>query len=173
MAPLIKIIGFSLGLTMVFTVITNTLPQMRGEAPVEEVIDLGSLDMDALVVLGEKLFHARGSCALCHNNAGRAPDLLAMDVVAVSRQRLSDPRYGGAADSAESYLLESMMAPSAFVVAGYGVRGSNDTESPMFDVRAAPAELSPLEVDAIIAFMQYKDGHPITVSLPIPGEGAN
>ena len=62
--------------------------------------------------------------------------------------------------------------PSAFVVVGYGVKGSNDTVSPMFDVRAAPAELSPLEVDAIIAFLQHKDGHHVTISLPAPGEGA-
>ena len=44
---------FSIGLTLVFTLVANLLPQVEGEAPVEQVVDLGSLTMDDFVALGE------------------------------------------------------------------------------------------------------------------------
>ena len=78
---LLKVLGFSLALALLFTLIANTLPQIEGEAPADEVLDIGALDMDAFVTLGEMLFKGKGTCTLCHNNLGRAPDLLTFDVI--------------------------------------------------------------------------------------------
>ncbi|MEN8180878.1 MAG: cytochrome C, partial [Pseudomonadota bacterium] len=102
MKVLLKTIGFSLGLTLVFTLVTYLLPQMKGEAPVEKSVDLGSLTMDDFVALGEDLFNNKGTCTLCHKPPplGRAPDIQGEDMVALSAARLADERYQGEAKDA-------------------------------------------------------------------------
>lgn len=176
MSILLKVLGFSLSLTLLFTLTANLLPQVEGEAPVNEEVDLGTLTLDTFVQMGEKIFSGKGTCALCHNDLGRAPDLLKMNVSSVAKQRLEKERYQGAASDIESYLRESMIDPGAYVVVGFGKKGSNDTESPMPNVMAAPIQLNELEVNAVIAFLQSKDGNDVTVALPadspktMPGE---
>lgn len=159
---------FSLGLTLVFTLVANLLPQVQGDAPVEKKVDLGSLTMDDFVALGENLFMNKGTCTLCHKPPplGRAPDIQGENLVEVARQRLADPRYKGKATNAEEYIHESMVDPSAYVVAGWGKKGSNDTESPMPHIDKPPIQLSPMEIDAIIAWLEAKDGNEVTVELP-------
>jgi mono/diheme cytochrome c family protein len=70
-----------------------------------------------------------------------------------------------------------MLSPGVYVVKGYGKKGSDDTESPMPIVDKAPILLSNIEIDAVIAFMQAKDGNEVTVTLPEelpePAEQAN
>jgi len=163
---LLRVVGFSLALILVFTLAANLLPQVEGEAPVEKEIDLGALTMDSFVALGEDIFNNKGTCTLCHNDMGRAPDLLAMNVMAASKERLQDSRYQGKATDAVTYLMESMVDPGIYVVNGFGKKGSNDTESPMPAVDKAPAQLSAVEMDAVIAYLQSKDGNEITVELP-------
>jgi len=97
---------------------------------------------------------------------GRAPDLQGNDMVAISAERLKDERYKGEAADAEAYLRESMKEPSRYVVATWGKKGTNDAESPMPAVHKAPIELSDMEIDAVIAYLQAKDGNEITVALP-------
>lgn len=163
---LAKALVFSLGLALLFTLVANILPQVEGEAPVSEEVDLGALTMDSFVALGESVFKGKGTCTLCHNNLGRAPDLLAMNAVDTAIERLADLSYEGTAGDAEGYLRESMIAPGAYVVKGFGKKGTSDTESPMPSVDKPPIELSTVEMDAVIAFMQAKDGNPVTVALP-------
>ena len=159
-------VGFSVFMILVFASITYVLPQIKGEAPEEDTVVVGELTMESFVEMGEKIYRGKGTCTLCHNNLGRAPDLLTYDVAKVSLERIGDSRYAGKAADVESYLRESMNEPSAFVVEGFGKKGSNDTESPMPAVDQPPIQLSVLEVDAVIAFMQKKDGNPVTVALP-------
>ena len=168
MKVLFKTLGFSLGLTLVFTLLTYLLPQMKGEAPVDVKVDLGSLTMDDFVALGEDLFNNKGTCTLCHKPPplGRAPDIQGEDMVALSVERLADERYQGEAKDAAGYILESMLDPSKYVVATWGKKGSNDSESPMPVVDKAPIELSSMEMDAITAYLQAKDGNEVTVDLP-------
>jgi mono/diheme cytochrome c family protein len=172
MSVFLKTIGFSLSLTLVFTLVTYLLPQVEGEAPEEKVFDLDSMTMDDFVALGEELFMNKGTCTLCHKPPpiGRAPDIQGFDMVAMAKERLADERYLGDAQDAAGYILESMVAPGKYVVATWGKKGSNDTESPMPAVNKAPIQLSALEMDAIIAYLQAKDGNEVTVSLPSPDE---
>ncbi|MCK5921474.1 MAG: hypothetical protein KAG66_11075, partial [Methylococcales bacterium] len=79
MSTLAKVLGFSFALTLVFTLVANMLPQVEGEAPVDEEIDLGELTMDSFIATGESLFSGKGTCTLCHNDLGRAPDILALN----------------------------------------------------------------------------------------------
>ena len=163
---LVKVLLFSFSLTLLFTLVANLLPQVKGEAPEEKEVDLGALTMDSFVALGESIFKGKGTCTLCHNNMGRAPDILNMDMVATAQQRLADARYHGKASNDAEYFHESMVDPSLYVVKGFGQKGSNDTVSPMPIVNKAPIQLSDIEMDAIIAFLQGKDGNDITVELP-------
>ncbi len=163
---LAKSMGFSLALALLFTLVANLLPQVEGEAPVEQKVDLGALTVESYAALGETLFSGKGTCALCHNDLGRAPDILAINMVEVANQHMQDERYKGSATDAESYLHESMVDPGIYVVKGFGKKGSNDTISPMPAVDKPPIELSEIEINAIIAFLQAKDGHDVTVTLP-------
>ena len=165
---------FSIGLILVFTLVANLLPQVEGEAPVEQKVDLESLTMDDFVALGEDLFMNKGTCTLCHKPPplGRAPDIQGTNMVAIAIERLADERYAGAATDAAGYILESMVDPSRYVVASWGKKGSNDSESPMPQVDKAPIELSAMEMDAITAWLQVKDGNEVTISLPTPEAAA-
>ncbi|MBT3204857.1 MAG: c-type cytochrome [Gammaproteobacteria bacterium] len=165
-AVLFNVLLFSFSLTLVFTLVANLLPQVEGEAPVEVEIDLSAMTMDGFVSLGESIFSGKGTCTLCHNNMGRAPDILQLNMVATSTERMADERYKGAAASVEDYMRESMLDPSLYVVKGFGQKGSNDTVSPMPTANKAPILLTDVEMDAVIAFMQAKDGNDVTVALP-------
>ncbi len=158
---------FTLLLTLSFTLSMHLLPQVRGtfdDRP--EVVDLEGMDMDAFIEWGEELYHGRGSCPLCHNDMGRAPDIAVMDMATTSLERISASNYGGSASTIEGYLRESMVEPSAYVVPGYGKKGSGDTISQMPVIGREPIVLNNSEMDAIIAYLQDKDGAEITVSLP-------
>lgn len=166
MFTLFKILGFTLALVLLFTLVANLLPQVEGEAPAPEKVDLSSMSQADFVALGESVFKGKGTCTLCHNDLGRAPNLLEEDLVDIASKRVSDSRYHGKADDAESYMRESMLKPSAYVVAGFGKKGSHDSESPMPQVDKPPIQLSSDEINAVIAFLQDKDGNPVTVALP-------
>ncbi|MFQ5785649.1 MAG: c-type cytochrome [Alphaproteobacteria bacterium] len=168
-----KVIGFSLAVILCYTLFANILPQVQSNPPEETAaIDVAALDRSGQIAWGERLFTGKGNCTLCHNDLGRAPDLLKVDLAATFAQRLSDPNYRGrageepGAKAVETYIRESMIEPSAYVVAGFGKKGSNDTVSPMPRVDGAPISLSAAEIDAVIAFLQDKAGSEVTVSLP-------
>ncbi len=163
-----RVLGFCVALTLVFTLVANLLPQVEGEAPVEEEIDLSSLTPESFAALGEGLFMGKGTCTLCHKPPplGRAPDIQGENMVGLAEERLADERYQGKAQSVQDYIVESMLEPGAYVVKDWGVAGSNDTVSPMPKVDVAPIELTSIEIDAIVAYLQHKDGNEITVELP-------
>jgi len=168
----LKVLVFSVLSLLVFTGFANILPQVQSDPPKEEKIDTGSLDMAGMIALGEKLFKGKGTCTLCHNDLGRAPDMLNMDLKEEFSAQIANPKYNGIAKDAtgakaiEDYIRESMIDPSAYVVAGFGKKGTNDTVSPMPKVDAAPIELSEVEMNAIIAFLQDRAGFEPTVPLP-------
>lgn len=166
MRELFKVLAFSFGLIALFTLVTYMAPQVVGEAPPEEASAFDAVDEAAFVAIGEALFRGKGACTLCHNSMGRAPDLLTIDLVAVAEGRLRETRYRGEATSAETYLRESLLDPDRYVVKGFGQKGSRDSRSPMPVATRPPASLSADEVEAIIAYLQAKDGHPVTVVLP-------
>ncbi len=144
------------------------IPQIEpAPPPTEEKIDLGSMTMEQFVALGGRLFKGKGTCTLCHNSLGRAP---ALDVISANAQaRLDDPRYeesGGEATNIEEYLIESLVKPSAYVVAGFGKKGTDDKESPMPDASSGSISFSQTELTAVIAYLQEYGGLEVTVEIP-------
>ena len=132
--------------------------------PKAEQLDLGSMTMDQFIAVGGRIFNGKGTCTLCHNALGRAPMLDTIgDTVP---KRLEDPRYAGEAGDIAEYLTESLVKPSAFVVAGFGKKGSNDTESPMPNVASGGIGLSEAEIAAVVAYLQDSGGAEVTVEIP-------
>ncbi|MDD5383408.1 MAG: c-type cytochrome [Gallionella sp.] len=173
MTNFLKVSGFSLLMIGGFSAYSNFgIPQIKpAPPPVEEKLELGAMTMDQFIALGGKIYNEKGTCTLCHNAMGRAPML--DKIGSVAAENLKNPNYKGAAKTVEEYLHESLVKPSAFVVAGFGKAGSNDTESPMPDVSGGGIGLSEAEIAAVIAYLQDSSGSEVTVSIPaMPAAGA-
>lgn len=121
----------------------------------------------------------KGQCPLCHGfNQGflseRAPNL--WDIPARAKQRLEDPRYSkgkaeardtvekesfpgaGTAETGQEYIAESHACPNCYVVAGFGVKGSNDRESPMPKIHKPPISLTLGELAAVDTWLYVREG---------------
>ena len=123
------------------------------------------MTIEQFIALGEKIFKGKGTCALCHNPVGgRAP--LLEKIGDVINKRLADKSYTGKAKDAQSYLYESLVEPSAYVVAGFGKKGSNDKVSPMPDVSKGSIGLGDAEIKSVIAYLQKLSGIDVTVKVP-------
>jgi len=173
MINIIKVSGFSLLMIGGFSAYSNYgIPQIiPAPPPVEEKLELGAMTMDQFVALGDRIYNGKGTCTLCHNAMGRAPMLDRIGSVAA--ENLKNPNYRGTAKTVEEYLHESLVKPSAFVTAGFGKAGSNDTESPMPDVSGGGIGLSEAEIAAVIAYLQESSGSEVTVAIPVlPASGA-
>jgi cytochrome c2 len=122
----------------------------------------------------------KGQCPLCHAfHAGmlgeRAPNLLGLPERA-GKERLEDPKYSkgkaaardyiqkeafpgaGTAENAQEYIAESHACPSCYVVVGYGVKGTNDKESPMPAIHKPPISLSLPELAAVDTWLYLREG---------------
>jgi len=122
----------------------------------------------------------KGQCPLCHAfHAGmlgeRAPNLLGIPERA-AKERLEDPKYSrgkpqarefaqkesfpgaGTAESAQEYIAESHSCPSCYVVVGYGVKGTNDKESPMPPIHKPPISLTLAELAAVDTWLYLREG---------------
>ena len=161
----LRVIAFSLALLGFYAIFAHTLPQVEPDLSEPIEVSTDGLDMAGMITLGEDLFSGKGTCTLCHNGMGRAPNTLEIDLAAAFSERLT--AVGGEGPAAvENYIRVSMLEPSAYVVAGFGKKGTNDTVSPMPVVNAAPIELNSVEMNAIIAFLQDRAGMEPTVPLP-------
>lgn len=163
----LSVTAFSLFVIVLFSGYSNYgIPEILPAAPpVEEKIDLSAMTMDQFIALGDRVFNGKGTCPLCHNAVGgRAPMLDNMTPIIPAR--LADARYKGSATDPQSYLMESMIDPSAFVVVGFGKAGTGDTVSPMPDVSAGSTQLSEVELAAVTAYLQDLNGMELTVEIP-------
>ena len=121
----------------------------------------------------------KGQCPLCHGFqqgflSERAPNLF--DIPARAVMRLDEPTYfkgdpasrnteqkeafegSGTAENGQEYIAESHACPSCYVVPGFGVKGSNDTVSPMPKIHKPPISLSMGELAAVDTWMYVREG---------------
>lgn len=174
MKTFFKVVIFSVAVIFCYALFANGyIPQIiPAPPPVEAKLDLGSMTMEQFAGLGEQIFNGKGTCTLCHNPVGgRAPLLnqAGKDGPAIgarAEERIKDSGYKGKAKTGEEYIRESMIEPSVFVVVGFGVKGTNDTQSPMPVVTSGAIGLTDAEVDAVIAYFQTNAGVPVTVKIP-------
>lgn len=165
MRILLNIVVFSLVVVCGFAGYTSFgLPLIIPAPPPQEAKLSGDITMDQYIALGKTIYEGKGTCTLCHNALLRAP--LLEPVAQVTPERLADSRYEGKATTIEEYIHESMVDPSAYVVAGFGKKGTNDTVSPMPDVSKGAIGLNDVEMGAVIAYLQDVGGVEVTVALP-------
>jgi len=121
----------------------------------------------------------KGQCPLCHGfNEGflseRAPNLFGIPDRA--KKQLEDPKYhkgkpgdrdttqkesfpgAGTAETGQEYIAESHACPSCYVVAGFGVKGTNDKESPMPVIHKPPISLTLGELAAVDTWLYIREG---------------
>ncbi len=135
--------------------------------PVEEKIT-GAVTIEQMIGIGDKIFHGKGTCTLCHSPVGgRAP--LLENLGTNGPARLVDPRYHGKAKTVYQYIRESEMEPSTYVVAGFGKPGTNDTVSPMPVTTAGAIGLSSFELDCVASYLLSRVGLSVTEIKPPTG----
>lgn len=144
-----------------YTTVAWVIPQLPSEVP--EALSLGAAATpEALVAAGEKIYNGAGGCTACHGLGTRAPNLLTDDRGAGTIGTRCGTREPG--KDCKTYLHESMVNPSAFVVPGFGPI--------MPDMRR---QLSEDQIWATVAFLQSQGGE-VTVTAadipPTPAAGA-
>ena len=147
---------------------------------VQERADLGEkIIFGAVGASGTQGAIGKGQCPLCHGFqkgflSERAPNLFGIPTRAL--ERLKDPRYSqadpskrdtvqkeacpgcGTAKTAEEYIAESHVCPNCYVVVGFGVKGTNDKESPMPAIHKPPIALNFDEFIAVDTWLFAREG---------------
>jgi hypothetical protein len=130
-----------------------------------------------LVIFGEVgTLHGqgKGQCPLCHGFQPGGVSERAPNLSGITRRaaiRITEPRYvnpdtiqtesftgSGRARTADEYIAESHICPNCYVAEGYGVKGSNDRESPMAADHVAPIGLNVDEMIAVHTWLFVHDG---------------
>jgi len=163
---LMKILAFSLALMLSFVgYSTFGVPLVVPAPPPVEVKITGAITEEQYIAMGDKIFHGKGTCTLCHKAVGgRAPDL--STVGGRAEKRIKDSSYKGKATTGTEYIQESMLEPSAFVVSGFGKPGTNDTVSPMPVISKGAIGLNEVERNSVVAYLQNWAGMDVGVPLP-------
>ena len=122
----------------------------------------------------------KGQCPLCHGFqkgflSERAPNLFGIPERA-EKERLTDPNYHkgepqkrayvdkeacpgcGTATTVQEYIAESHSCPNCYVASGFGVKGTNDKESPMPKIHKPPISLSLPELAAVDTWLYVREG---------------
>ena len=138
-----RLLTFSLAVIWFYAFVAGLVPESSTAVSVTE---LDWSDPDAVAELGALVFNGKGQCSACHTvdtsaPPGRCPDLTDIGVNAATRVSGME---------AKAYLIESMYQPANFLVPGYG--------KIMPEVWKAPINLSKLEIEAVIAYLQSQGG---------------
>ena len=155
-AVFLRILGFVILITLFYGGIGQWWLTQSEEHPPPELQITVETDTDTLVTMGETLLEAKGGCLLCHKiteqGNERGPDLRGVGGRAAKRRPGMD---------SEAYLMESLVDPGAYVVAEFAAAGGT---SIMPAANQPPAEMSPTELKALVAYLQSLGGE-ITVEI--------
>lgn len=139
-----KVSVFALVVMGGYAYFANSIPQIESKPPQELSLEGGNVTPAQLVKAGEEIFKTKGTCEICHRigqKGTRAPDLAGVG----GRAGKTKPGMG-----AKAYIIESLLQPAAFVVAGY--------PPIMPAVDKPPIALNRSEVWALTAFLQSLGG---------------
>ncbi len=155
-AVFLKILAFVILTTVFYGAIGNLWLTQSEEHPPAELEISVETDTRTLISMGRTLLGAKGGCLLCHRVSERGntrgPDLHGVGARAASRK----PGM-----STEAYLTESLVNPGAYVVEEFAAPGGL-TIMPV--ANRPPADLSPTELKALVAYMQSLGGE-VTVEI--------
>jgi mono/diheme cytochrome c family protein len=145
----IKIGLVVVGTLGLYTLVANSIPQVQSEVP--EMLSFGAdVSVAELVSAGEELFQGAGGCMACHGLGERAPNLRTAEGSEGTIGARCGSRVPG--EDCKTYLHQSMVAPSDFVVEGY--------QPIMPDMRRT---LSETQIWALVAYLENLGGE-VTVT---------
>ena len=142
-------VGVKVGLVAVLVMgaysgYANYIPQIESKPPQELSLEGGNVSPAQLIKAGEEIYKTKGTCEICHRigqKGTRAPDLAGVGARAAKMK---------AGMSAKAYLVESLIAPTAFIVEGY--------PPIMPAVDKPPIALNRSELWALTAFLESLGG---------------
>ena len=140
----IKVGAFSILVMSSYSWFANSIPQIESKPPQELSLEGGNVTQAQLVKAGEEIYHTKGTCEICHRigqKGTRAPDLAGIG----SRAAKTKPGM-----SAKAYIIESLIAPQAYIVEGY--------PPIMPQVDKPPIALNRSELWALTAFLESQGG---------------
>jgi len=140
----LKVGLFSVAIMGGYTYFANSIPQIESKPPQELSLEGGNVTPAQLVKAGEEIYKTKGTCEICHRigqKGTRAPDLGGVG----ARAAKTKPGM-----SAKAYIIESLIAPQAYVVEGY--------PPIMPAVDKPPIALNRSEVWALTAFLESLGG---------------
>lgn len=141
---LVKVGAFALAVMGSYTYYANSIPQIQSKPPEDLSLEGGTVSPEQLVKAGETIFKGKGTCEVCHRigqKGTRAPDLAGIGAAAARRKPGS---------SAKAYIIESLLAPGAYLVEGY--------PNIMPRVDRPPIALNRSELWALVAFLESMSG---------------
>ena len=151
-----RIVGFVILITSFYGGIGQFWLTQSEEHPPPELEIAVDTDTDTLVGMGETLLKTKGGCLLCHKiteqGNNRGPDLRGVGGRAATRQPGLD---------AATYLTQSLVEPAAYVVEEFAAAGG---VSIMPAADRPPADMSPTELKALVAYLQSLGGE-VTVEV--------
>ncbi len=155
-AVFLRILGFVFLIALFYGGIGRWWLTQGEEHPPTELEISVDTDTDSLISMGRTLLGSKGGCLLCHKvterGNTRGPDLRGVGARAASRK----PGM-----SAEAYLVESLVNPGAYVVEEFATA---DGASIMPVANRPPADMSPTELKALVAYLQSLGGQ-VTVEI--------
>ena len=155
-AVFLKILGFVILIDLFYMSIGRWWLTQAEERPPPELQITAVTDTETLLRMGETLLATKGGCLLCHKIAEqgntRGPDLRGVGARAATRKPGLD---------AEAYLTESLVDPGAYVVQEFATAEGTSIMPP---ADKPPADLSPTEQKALIAYLQSLGGE-VTVEV--------
>ncbi len=152
----VRILAFFFLIVGSFVAISQRVPQVssypqKALSPEE----FSAMSAEQLTAKGKQVFGTSGNrCSQCHTISGapgRGPNLGGIGASAISRA-LERSAATGKKITAQDYLLESMMKPSAYVVKGYA------SPSIMPEAYKSPMDLSEEDMKSLVAYMESLGG---------------
>ena len=153
----LKVIAVVLGTLAVFTVVSNSIPQLQSVVP-EDLSFSGDVSAEELVAAGENLFSGAGGCADCHGLGTRAPNLLSDDGGTGLIGVRCSSRVAG--QDCKAYLYASLVDPNAYQVEGY--------VPIMADMSRT---MSNEQIWALVAYLQAQGGDVTVTGADIQSDG--
>jgi nitric oxide reductase subunit C len=125
----------------------NTTPGMASRARAQQPAS------DDPVAQGEALFHATPpGCVACHSTAAgvtmAGPPMA--NLAARAQEIIARPDYGGAATTAEEYIRESILEPSAYIAPGEAFFSTNGMSTMPHNYGET---LTPEQIEQLVAYL--------------------
>ncbi len=142
---LYKVAGFVMSVLVAYTGLAYSLPQRESHPPVEEKIDLSTIQSGKdIAQLGSKIFFGKGQCALCHTigtEGGRCPNL-----------------QGVGARLTREFIYETLTKPSAYIKLDFNDPHPIPFAAQMPTINKPPIDLNPQELLMVMSFIQAQGG---------------